>query len=243
MPPSLVLKSMEQLADMGVHVSARWQPYIETLAETPELYVRRIADAGAFHLSLEHLKVPLEDRGWASKRAGVSMPALKRQYQERGAWRDGREYVLPSIQKQSTILHVRSLAHRHGMTFGAADNDFQFLSDGEACCSGVDQFAGFDRVFKHQIALAVKRGTRDGIIKLGSIDKEWCPDSSIDRYLNSRSRIGSRNATGGTIQNHVAARWENISSPGNPSRYFGITDTGRRDRSANRIFHVDPISK
>ncbi|MFG3596491.1 hypothetical protein [Bradyrhizobium sp. RDI18] len=232
---------MEQLANMGVRVSARWQPFIETLAEHPELYVRRIADAGAFHLSLEHLKVPLEDRGWASTRAGISMPALKRQYQERGAWRDGREYVLPSVQKQSTILQLRALTHRYKMTFGAADNDFQFLSDGEACCSGVDQFAGFERVFKHQIALAVKRGARNGVIKLGNIDKEWCPDSSIDRYLNSRSRIGSRGAIEGTIRNHVAARWENIGSSGNPSRYFGVTDTGRRDRSANRIFRMDPI--
>lgn len=238
-PPSIILKSMERLAKIGVRVSARWQPYIETLAEKPELYVRRVADAGAFHLSLEHLKVPLEDKGWASTRSGLSMPALKRHYQERGAWRDGREYVLPSAQKRSIILKVRSLAHHHRMTFGAADNDFQFLSDGEACCSGVDQFAGFDRVFKHQIALAVKRGLRTGIIKLGDIAKEWCPDSSIDRYLNSRSRLGSKNDAGGTIQNHVSARWENVTSAGNPSRYFGVTDTGRRDKDANRIFRMD----
>ena len=238
-PPSLILKSMERLANRGIRVAARWQPYIETLAETPEAYVRRIADAGAFHLSLEHLKVPLEDSGWASTRTGLSMPALKRDYRDRGALRDGREYVLPSIQKRSTILQVRSLAHRYHMTFGAADNDFQFLSDGEACCSGVDQFEGFHHVFKHHIALAVKRGALNGIIKLGNIDKEWCPESSIDRYLNSRSRIGSRDATGGTIRNHVAARWENVASAGNPSRYFGVTDTGRRDGGANRIFRMD----
>ncbi|WP_155253318.1 hypothetical protein [Bradyrhizobium japonicum] len=232
---------MERLAKIGVHVSARWQPYIETLAEAPDVYVGRVADAGAFHLSLEHLKVPLEERGWASKRAGISMSVLKSQYQERGALRDGREYILPSDQKYTTILKVRALAHRHRMTFGAADNDFQFLSDGEACCSGVDQFAGFERIFKHQIALAAKRGARKGIIKLEDIEKEWCPETSIDRYLNSRSRIGSRGAIEGTIRNHVTARWENTSSPGNPTRYFGVTDSGRRDRGENRIFKMNSV--
>jgi hypothetical protein len=59
--------------------------------------------------------------------------------------------------------------------------------------------------------------------------------------LNSRSRIGSRGAIGGTIRNHILARWENISSTGNPLRYFGVTDTGRRDMRENRIFRMDPI--
>jgi DNA repair photolyase len=238
--PSVLLNSMEQLAELGVPVSARWQPYVETIAEPPDVYVRRVADAGAFHLSLEHLKVPLEERGWASTRAGISMSTFKRQYQDRGAWRDGREYVLPSPQKVSNVLLIRTIVHRYNMTFGAADNDLQFLSDGEACCSGIDRFPGFEHVFKRQIALAVKRRTQSGVIKLASIEKEWCPKGSIDRYLNSHSRISGRTGSGGTLRDHITARWENLSSPANPLRYFGVRDTGRRDKNGNRIFKMEP---
>jgi DNA repair photolyase len=238
-PPSETLAAMARLALLGVRVSARWQPYIEALAEPPEVYVRRVAEAGAFHLSLEHLKVSLEEKGWVSTRSGISMPSLKRQYQSRGALRDGREYVLPSTQKLPTILKIRNLVHRYGMTFGAADNDFQFLSDGEACCSGVDRWPQFSRVFKHHIALAVKRGAKKGIVQFNDIVDEWCPETSIDRYLNSRSRIGNRSMASGSIRDHISARWENMASSSNPIRYFGVTDSGGRDNGGHRVFRMN----
>src|ERR1700740_559978 len=42
----------------------------------------RFAPSKAFPGAWTHLKVPLEDRGWASIRVGLSMLALKRHYQE-----------------------------------------------------------------------------------------------------------------------------------------------------------------
>src|SRR5262249_10997849 len=99
-------------------------------------------------------------------------------YRRQGMLLDGREYVLEPAKKFANAISVRKIVHKHGMTFGAGDNELQFLSDGEACCSGVDRFRGFENVFKHQFALAVKRGTKDGTITIQSISDEWAPVGS-----------------------------------------------------------------
>ena len=142
--PSILLRTMETLASAGVIVACRWQPYIMTVAEKPSTYVRRVAATGARHLAIEHLKIPVEQTSSESvaNRSPVIAEAWK-VYQSLGAIRDGREFILPAIRKLDRVLHIRSLCHKFGMTFGAADNEFLYLSDGHACCSGVDAFPGF----------------------------------------------------------------------------------------------------
>jgi DNA repair photolyase len=239
-PPSVLLKIMESLARAGVVVTCRWQPFIESLVEDPVVYVRRIAEAGASHLSFEHLKIPVEAIRTKSDN-GFTISSLREQYRRQGMRLDGREYVLEPIRKVANVISVRHIVHKHGMTFGAGDNELQFLSDGEACCSGIDRFRGFGNVFKHQIALAVKRGVKTGAITIQSISDEWTPIGSIDRYLNSRTRISSRCNLLGSVADHVKYRWENLNSSENPSRFLGVTVSNRRDGSGARVFefHLD----
>jgi DNA repair photolyase len=235
-PPSVILKVMERLAKSGLVVTCRWQPFIENLVEDPAQYVRRIAEAGAAHVSLEHLKIPIERSVKTKSKGDFSMPKLTERYHDQGAVIDGREYVLDSGKKIANVLSIRELVHQHGMTFGAGDNELQFLSDGEACCSGIDRFSGFENIFKHQIALAVKRGTATGVITLQSISEEWAPVGSVDRYLNSRTRISARFGLSGSVSDHLRHRWENLHSSENPSRFLGVTATDRRDRTGGRVF-------
>jgi hypothetical protein len=114
------------------------------------------------------------------------------------------------------------------MTFGAADNEFQYLSDTGCCCSGVDQFPGFEGWFKHQIGYAVRQ-SRGKPLRYEVIAKEWAPSGSIDRYLNSRSRIGHYNKTNGTIRDHVLRRWNQVTAPGNPSTFYGVSPRAKRE--------------
>jgi DNA repair photolyase len=240
-PPSLLLRTMESLARAGVIVTCRWQPFIENLVEDPLLYVRRIAEAGASHISLEHLKIPVERTSRTKNEDDFSISNLKERYRLHGMLLDGREYVLEPAKKLANAISVRKLVHKHGMTFGAGDNELQFLSDGEACCSGIDRFRGFENVFKHQIALAVKRGTKNGTITIQSISDEWAPVGSIDRYLNSRTRISARLNLPGSVTDHVRYRWDNLNSAENPSRFLGVTVSDQRDRTGARVFkfHLD----
>src|SRR5207249_4333180 len=153
-----ILRTMEALASLGITVTCRWQPFINGLSEDPTEFVARVASAGARHVAIEHLKVPVETENplWVAFTRGAGTDVAS-EYRDRGAYRDGREFILPPIQKLQTVLAVRKAAHERGMTFGAADNELQFLSDTACCCSGVDRFPGFEHWFGFQIGHAVRR--------------------------------------------------------------------------------------
>jgi DNA repair photolyase len=229
-PPSELLRVMEKLVQKGINVTSRWQPFVPGVSEDPEIFVQRIASTGCKHLALEHLKLPLE-RGnplWQELVSGAGRD-LHQEYVKIGAIRDGREYVLPPEEKVHRILEVASRVRKAGMTFGAADNEFQYLSDTDACCSGVDQFPGFQNFFRHQIGYAVRK-SKGKMIRYEAIKNEWQPKGSIDRFLNSRTRIGNDSACKGTLKEHVLARWNSPGAPGSPSTFSGVacSDSVRR---------------
>jgi hypothetical protein len=160
---------------------------------------------------------------------------LAAEYRERGTYRDGRELLLPSVHKLQTVLAVRKAARERGMTFGAADNELQFLSDTACCCSGVDRFAGFERWFGFQIGHAVRR-CRGGAITYPSIADEWHPQGSVNRYLNSRSRMTTTSKLSGSIEDHIKARWDDPQRTAGPGSFYGVVSTGRRDPSGRLIY-------
>lgn len=237
--PSDRLRTIELLSKMGIIVTARWQPYIPGTSEEPREFISRIAATGCKHIALEHLKLPVE-RGnplWQTLSAAAS-DDLVHIYQDAGAKRDGRELVLPcSEEKLTRILEVRSLVHTAGLTFGAADNEFQYLSDGGCCCSGVDSFPGFENWFKHQLASAVKRSNGSDI-HYSSIKDEWLPTGSVDRHLNSRSRLSARTELQGTVNQHILSRWNSPSTGKSPSMFFGVR-SGKSGPDGNLLYHWD----
>jgi len=229
-PPSKLLKVMESLASEGFQTTCRWQPYICGLSSDPSVFVAAMARAGARHLAFEHLKVPAEQLPYSgpTKRSAI-LSEQRASYRAAGAKRDGREFVLPAERKFARMTEVRDRCHDAGISFGAADNEFQYLSDFEACCSGVDQFPGFDNVFRYNIGCAVRRG-RNSTIRHELIGEEWRPNSSVDRYLNSRSRLGQRLGVKGTIEDHLRYRWNAPTVDGSPSStFFGVQPTSQRD--------------
>lgn len=218
--PSTVLRTMEILSHAGVVVTCRWQPLIPGFSEEPNLFVNRIATAGARHLAVEHLKVPLEsDRRWKSLENAIGR-SLRDEYVTSGARRDGREYLLPAEMKLPRLLAVRAEVHRAGLTFGAADNEYQYISDTEGCCSGVDQFTGFEHWYSYQLGAAVRRSKGD-IITYDLIRDEWRPRGSIDRFLNSRTRLSGR-ATTSSATGHIRHRFEQHSSLGGLGSFAGV---------------------
>lgn len=234
--PQQLLRAMARLSRAGIDVTCRWQPYIPTVSESPWILARRVTDAGAKHIALEHLKLPLErgHRLWPKLAAATDFD-LRDYFLSRGAIRDGREYILPAAEKLPTVLEARAAIHGYGATFGAADNEFQYLSDSGCCCSGVDRFPGFENWFKHQIAHAVRkcRGRR---IVYGAVSREWLPSSSVDRWLNSKTRIGRRFGNRGTTRDHIRLRWNSPEMPFSPASYFGVEPSDEYSSSGYRIY-------
>jgi DNA repair photolyase len=223
--PSELLKTMELLSGNGIPVTCRWQPYVPGVSEPPSRFVQNVANVGAQHIALEHLKLPVETNHplWSQLLTGAGRD-LRSDYLRLGAKLAGREYVLPAHVKLPTILEVRDNVHKAGLSFGVADNEFQYLSDTDCCCSGVDRFPGFEGWFKHQVAHAV-RCSRGKQITYETIASYWAPDSSVDRWLNSHSRIGNLEGNQGTLKEHLQLRWNDPNSPLSPTGFYGVLAT------------------
>ena len=238
--PLQLLGAMNRLRKSGIHVTCRWQPYIPTVSESPSKFVPRVTDAGAQHVALEHMKLPFEKshRLWRQFIAGARTNLLA-YFENIGTRVDGREYVLAAKVKLPIVLKTREVVHNCGATFGAADNEFQYLSDTSCCCSGVDQFEGFNGWFKHQIAHAVRK-CRGGRITYGAIAKEWLPEGSVDRWLNSRTRLGTRFEKEGTIADHIKYRWNSPSLPFSPASFNGVEPSDEYTTSGYRVYRWSP---
>lgn len=234
--PARLLRTMERLSDRNVTVTCRWQPYVPGVSESPRAFVRRVTVAGARHVALEHLKLPLETGHplWSKLLAGAGRD-LHADFVAAGARREGRELVLPGQVKLPTILETREAVHEAGASFGAADNEFQYISDTGCCCSGVDQFPGFQNWFRHQVAQAV-RLCQGKDIAYGSISRFWTPDGSVDRWLNSNSRIGRGGGNGGSLRDHIRTRWNDPGSGLSPGSFFGVEPTTEFSAGGYRLF-------
>jgi DNA repair photolyase len=233
-PPSTLLRAMEALSKHAIAVTCRWQPYIPGVSEAPVEFVERVAATGCRHVALEYLKLPLErdKRLWREFAAATGRDFFE-EYRLMGARRDGREMILSPLHKLAVVLEVRRQVRKNHMSFGAADNEFQYLSDTSCCCSGVDQFPGFENWFRHQIGFAVRQSC-DKEIRYSVLEKEWAPTGSINRYLNSRSRIPSSKDNNGAIRDHVRERWNRLDSPGSPATFFGVVPKDDFDPTRRR---------
>ncbi len=240
--PNKLLATMEKLARRGLPVTCRWQPYVPGVSEPALEFVRRMSEAGARHIAIEHLKLPVEKGHplWPVLTSGSGFD-LEAYYRSAGARLDGRERVLPAAAKLPAVLALRSAVREYGLSFGAADNEFQYLSDYGCCCSGVDRFPGFDGWFKHQFANAVRicRGER---ILYGSIARYWTPTGSVDRWLNSHSRI-ENSETSGVLEEHIRTRWNEPASPLGPGSFYGVEPTNEFTPSGFRIYRWNEVGR
>lgn len=233
--PNRLLATMERLARRGLAVTCRWQPYVPGVSEPAREFARRMSEAGARHIAIEHLKLPVEKRHplWPVLMSGSGFD-LEAYYRAAGARLDGRERVLPAAAKLPAVLALHSAARECGLSFGVADNEFQYLSDYGCCCSGVDRFPGFDGWFKHQFAHAVRlcRGER---ILYGSISRYWTPSGSVDRWMNSNSRIENSERSG-MLEEHIRTRWNEPSSALGPGSFYGVDPTDEFTSSGFRVY-------
>jgi DNA repair photolyase len=232
-PPSRLLRMMEKLSKFGVIVTCRLQPFLEGIGGSLDAYVSTVASTGARQISIEHLKVPVENTN------NPTVEAARTEYRRSGARRDGREYVLPSQQKREALFLMKAACKKSGVYFGCADNEFQYTSDSWACCSGADLFPGFENFYRYQISFAVRKSLEKEI-RISSIADEWRPAGSIDRYLNSKTRLGERLGRVATVEQHIRYRWNSPTAPGSPLSFAGVQTTERCDDDGAQIYKWEP---
>ena len=160
-------------------------------------------------MGIEYLKLPVERKNGYWRRLSQLIGNgrdLHTWYREQGAYRNGREFVLPARAKLGMTARVAACTRAAGLTFGAADVEFLHFSDSACCCSGVDKLQGFQGFYRHQIAYALHIN-RGSTVSLDQIGMEWIPARSSDRFMNSRSRLSTRTSKIGSMQDHIERRW------------------------------------
>jgi DNA repair photolyase len=234
--PSEILEAIEILSSNNIITTARWQPYIPGVSESPKQFLTTVSSAGIRHLGFEHLKLPIEKNNLLWKKLATKLDFdIREFYRLHSSLFDGRELILPPEYKLKNALKVKKEAAKRNITFGAADNEIQYLSDNNCCCSGVDQFPGFSSWNKYQISYAIKK-SKGRKITFDLISDEWKPTGAIDKYLNSHTRIVKQGENHLSISDYVKDRWENLDSPFNPTRFMGVRDSGKRDKNGFRIY-------
>ncbi|MCD9019145.1 hypothetical protein K7P01_26625 [Fulvivirgaceae bacterium QH1ED-6-2] len=233
--PSKLLRTMEKLSKAGVKTAARWQPVIVGFSETPEMFISKISSTGIKHLGVEHLKIPLsgssKNAPWPTHVESLGMN-LNEIYKSKGALPVARELILPAEEKIGTILNIKKRLNRLDITFGCADNEFQYLSDTQCCCSGIDQFQGFDNWYKFQIGYAIRESINKKTIRFSAIKKEWRPTGSIKEFINSHCRTENENS----IYEHLSKRWNSNDPRMNLASFYNVSDTNRVDSSGYKIY-------
>ncbi|WP_353163776.1 radical SAM protein [Empedobacter brevis] len=239
--PELTLQMIQTLNDNGVNTTIRWQPYIIGVSDRLEDFVNRISKLNVKHLSFEHLKLPLEKNiDLDNKIKKITGKSIYEEYKKLNAIVDGRELILPIEFKKTSIFKLKEISKKHNINIGFADNEFQYLSDFNCCCSGIDMFNGFENWYKPQISYAIKKAYNQAkkVISFNEIENEWNSTGAIDKFINSKSRI-DKVETHNTMLDYVRDRWNNLNSPFNPTKYFNISYAKQTDEKGNKIYKFD----
>lgn len=231
--PSVLKKTIEILSKQGVKTSIRWQPYIVGLSGGITEFVSQASSLGVFHIGFEHLKMPVEKNKHLWKKV-EAYKDINIYYDKTKTKTDGREIILKPEFKIGRALEVKSECHTRKLNFGCADNEIQYLSDSDCCCSGIDLFPEFSQFFKYTISYAVKKSVGNKIER-SSVSSEWNPKGSIDKHINSESRIQS-NDQHNKISDYLRNRWNNTSSRFNPTSFYGVEYNGEIDDNGEKIY-------
>ncbi|MCZ3378392.1 hypothetical protein [Rhizobium sp. AG207R] len=227
------LLAVRALAEAGASAACRIQPVLPKREEDVTELIDRLAQAGAKHVSVEHLKLAVEpsNHGRLSSALGFD---IKHYFEGMGSTRIGREWVLPIETRVSRQVEFRNRAHDNKMLYGAADSDLLHFSDGSSCCSGAD-LLGLQSPFTFTFTQAI-RAAKNLRIEFRSIADEWRPQKSIALYVNSKSRLGESAG----IEAYIRHAWNGLAHGASPAMYYGVNPTDEYDSTGCRIYRLDP---
>lgn len=224
-PPTHRIQMIRKASKKGLWVAVRIQPFLFPFHKVEDYNLSLLAEAGAKHIIVEHLRIPtnFSKKALAKLFQVLGMDVLK-YYRERGIQFSRVNYELKAEVKVPNIIKFRNYAHKVGMTFGCGDNDLHHFSDDDCCC-GVGKLPGFENIYKGTFLTAVLSHNSSGEISFNTVMKAWHPNGSIREYLNSDCRTTSCSKP----LEYLAYKWNAPGSSNSPSSFYGVEY--RRDSS------------
>jgi hypothetical protein len=239
--PTRLFQSAQRLAAEGIPVACRLQPLLPGAENDAYDVIDACAAVGVRHVAVEHLKLPVE-AGWRgtialSETLGIDLVSY---YRSMGSTRVGREWILPVHGRLRTIIALRDYAWSRGLSFGAADNDLIYLSDGRCCCSGLDLLLPDAAFYSNNYVQACYKVDVEGKLRLRSLREEWSPERTIARFVNSRSRLEASSEGGvRTMRDYIADNWNCVDSAPSPASLWGVSRIDEVDEDGNAVYAFD----
>jgi len=227
-----IYSCIDELSSAGIQTAVRIQPILPGHEDTAYSIIDAVAAAGAKHVSLEYMKLPIETGKTFNRTVELALgEPPKDLFNRLGGRRLGRETILSSAYRYPRLLDLGQHARNVGLTVGFADNDLLHMSDGNSCCNGMDLHVPSVSVFSGNILGAINKTSPGDILTFESIEKEWMPLGNISTYLNSKSRILSNKWS-----DYASLIWNGRHGIYRPDYFFGIVDTGRADDLGHIIY-------
>lgn len=243
-------RAAEKLSHQGVPVCFRFQPIIPGHEAVATKMLESAANAGVKHVSAEYLKAPIDaDVKFSAALKSQLPPRPIAHYGALGATRQGREFILPMSYRLPRLMALRDACHRHGMTFGFADNDLLIHSDGMSCCSAADLYVRDAHVFAANMVGIANRLQIGERMAFDDLSTQWSPSMPVSSFLNSKARLPTKqgaNAPGAEMEpNHdehpewhhyLKEIWAGRLGLYAPDFFFGINDSGATDSAGLPIY-------
>jgi DNA repair photolyase len=239
LPNDKIFRLGETLARNAVATSLRIQPVIPGFEEEALRFAALGANSGFQHVSFEHLKVGIE--GKAATIARIEKAVRKPVWQEmqlRGIKRLGRDYTLRTKAKRLFLEAARNVCRAAGVSFGAGDTEFIHHSDGAGCCNGSSLFLRNATQFTSNFVGVLKNKRVGDLIVFDELNDKWSPLLNMHQYLTTNSRARAKGKRFSSWTGLIAHRWNGRSSPYSPSFFFGVQETGDRDRTGLKIYRL-----
>ena len=234
------MSSAMKIASKGVSVSLRLQPIIPGFEQDAERLVLEAANHGFKHVSAEYLKLPVETEAHNFANLQKTLPGIRHFYEEQGALRVGREFILPISFKKPRLIELKRVAEQHGLVFGYAENELLLQNDFSACCNASDLFLRNANYFNFNIAGILRKQAQLDDFRFDVSDSEWLPTDSVFSHLNSRSRVTTDNGSNRDAwTKFLREKWNAGPWRGGPASFDGVVDTGSLDNAGNKIYRSD----
>ena len=226
------LKMISKLKKNSIDVVCRLQPIFPNYENEYIKIINSLMKFDVDYFVFEFYKLPFENY----KRLNILQKKLNYNlfdfYKENDAIAAGREWILPSVYKTNAIRNIINNVEKSSkISIGYADNDLLHLNKFNCCLGPYATKKGFENSFKYNIPMAIRKSTSNNII-LNSIQGEWYPKKSINRIMNSKSRIHGDDIS---IKDYIKRAW-NSSNHLSPEFYYGINRKQENDKAGNAVF-------
>lgn len=244
------LESISRLADAGVRVVVRQQPFILGLYDGVgeiEDYVKAVKDAGASAITTEFFKLTtFKDKAGKIKECLKDISELVKydvvDYYKYNSVNASTDQELHPRIKYPLLETMKTLCHKHGLEWYSADNPFRLMGDGPICCGYQESFTSSKhKLYLNKLPFVLREKGKIGFREFYGEGNELL-NSEVGSWLNIGGRKGEelKKFNSQSWLDLIRTLWNDKTHLGNPARFFlGIKDSMEKDSEGNIIYKYD----